>query len=466
MTTPAPLPEFQPAVVNPADVLALAPNDETPDEPTAELVCAITQDNVLPPEAEASADCALLETEAGAIGQAPLESFRETLSASINVELGPDPTQPLTPHEPVTLSVEAGFVESFTFLRMALAQGVSDIHLRVGTPPMLRKDGDILFTKLAPLSEAGMQAFLKDILPEALQERAQQQTDLDFGVEMDRGARFRVNLFYEMGRMGLVLRVIPAHIPTIEQLGIPAVIKKFAELPKGIVLVTGPTGSGKSTTLAGLLNLINHTQSRHIVTLEDPIEFVYKNAKSVISQRQLGTDTDSFPHGLKYALRQDPDVILLGELRDRETINSALHASETGHLVFSTLHTTDAVQTINRIINVFEPHEREPVRQQLGAVLMGTVSQRLAKRADGQGRLAVAEIMMVTPAVRDYILKGQMDEIYQLLREGEYDGMCSLNQALFRAYRNGLITGDEALRVSQEPLELQQMLRGFYHGTQ
>jgi twitching motility protein PilT len=352
-----------------------------------------------------------------------------------------------------------------TFLRMAVAQGVSDIHLRVGSPPILRKDGDMLPTKIPPLTEASIQQFTKGIIPEKILPRLKNRTDFDFSFMLDNMCRFRVNLFYEMGRLGLVMRLIPLKIPTLDELGHPPVIARFAELHKGLVLMTGPTGSGKSTTLAALLNTINRTQYKHIITLEDPVEYVYKSDHSVVTQRQLGLDTDSFPNGVKYALRQDPDVILIGEMRDRETMMSALHAAETGHLVFSTLHTTDSVQTINRIINAFEPYERDPIRNQLAGVLQGTISQRLVKKAEGKGRLAVSEIMVVSPAIRDYILRDEMGEIYQLLNNAEFEGARSLNNSLYWACRNNLITPDEALASSENPTELQQMIRGAFHGT-
>jgi twitching motility protein PilT len=352
-----------------------------------------------------------------------------------------------------------------TFLRMAVAQGVSDIHLRVGVPPVLRKDGDMLQTKIPPLTEASIQHFAKNIIPEKILHRLKNRTDFDFSFLLDNMCRFRVNLFYEMGRLGLVMRLITLKIPTLDDLGHPSVIARFADLHKGLVLVTGPTGSGKSTTLAALLNTINRTQHKHIVTLEDPVEYVYTSEKSVVTQRQLGLDTDSFPNGIKYALRQDPDVILIGEMRDRETMMSALHAAETGHLVFSTLHTTDSVQTINRIINAFEPYERDPIRNQLAGVLQGTVSQRLVKKAEGKGRVAVSEIMVVSPAIRDYILRDEMGEIYQLLNNAEFEGARSLNYSLYSAYRNNLISADEAIAASENPTELQQMIRGAFHGT-
>jgi twitching motility protein PilT len=356
-------------------------------------------------------------------------------------------------------------VDLDTFLKMAVAQGVSDIHLRVGSPPVLRKDGDMTPTKLPALTEAAIQHFTRRIIPDKVLPRLQSRTDFDFSFHLENMCRFRVNLFYEMGRLGLVLRLIPLSIPTLEDLGHASVISRFTDLHKGLVLVTGPTGSGKSTTLAAMLNTINRQQHKHIVTLEDPVEYVYFSDRSVVTQRQLGLDTDSFPNGVKYALRQDPDVLLVGEMRDRETMLAALHAAETGHLVFSTLHTTDSVQTINRIVNAFEPHERDPIRQQLAGVLQGTISQRLVKKAEGRGRVAVAEIMIVTPAIRDYIMRDQMLEIYQLLDSAEFDGAKSLNHSLYRACQNGLITAEDALAASENPTELQQMIRGAFHGT-
>jgi len=352
-----------------------------------------------------------------------------------------------------------------TFLRMAIAQGISDIHLRVGVPPILRKDGDMLQTKMPPLSEAAIQQFAKSIIPENVLPRMKNRTDFDFSFMLDSSCRFRVNLFYEMGHLGLVMRLITLKIPTLDELGHPPVVSRFADLHKGLVLVTGPTGSGKSTTLAALLNTINRTQNKHIITLEDPVEYVYQSDKCVVTQRQLGLDTDTFPNGVKYALRQDPDVILIGEMRDRETIMSALNAAETGHLVFSTLHTTDSVQTINRIINAFEPYERDSIRNQLAGVLQGTVSQRLVKKAEGRGRVAVSEIMVISPAIRDYILRDEMGEIYELLKSAEFEGARSLNNSLYWCFRNNIITPEEAMAASENPTELQQMLRGAFHGT-
>jgi len=372
---------------------------------------------------------------------------------------------PMPPEPPRAENGTEPFIDLDVFLRMAIAQGVSDIHLRVGQPPVLRKDGDMTRTKLPPLTEEAIIHFTRGIIPERVAPKMKNKTDFDFSFQLDEICRFRVNVFYEMNRLGLVLRLIPRKIPTLEELGHPTVVSRFADLNKGLVLVTGPTGSGKSTTLAALLNTINRTEYLHIVTLEDPVEYVYQSEKCVVTQRQLALDTDSFPNGIKYALRQDPDVLLIGEMRDRETMMAALHAAETGHLVFSTLHTTDSVQTINRIINAFEPYEREPIRQQIAGVLQGTVSQRLVKRAEGKGRVAVAEIMVVTPAIRDYIMRDEMGEIYQLLQSDEYEGACSLNHSLHKAWKNNLISAEDALATSENPPELQQLMRGAYHGT-
>lgn len=381
------------------------------------------------------------------------------------IAITPAPSLPADSPLPLSNGNAEPFMDLDIFLRMAVAQGVSDIHLRVGQPPVLRKDGDMTRTKLPPLTEEAIQTFAKSIIPDKILPRLKNRTDFDFSFMLDNMCRFRVNLFYEMGHLGLVLRLIPLKIPTLEELGHPAVVRDFARLNKGLVLVTGPTGSGKSTTLAALLNEINKTQNMHIITLEDPVEYCYQSDMCVVTQRQLGMDTDSFPNGIKYALRQDPDVLLIGEMRDRETMMAALHAAETGHLVFSTLHTTDSVQTINRIINAFEPYEREPIRLQLAGVLQGTISQRLVKKAEGRGRLAVSEIMVVSPAIRDYIMRDEMGEIYQLLNTAEFEGASSLNHSLYRAFRNNYITAEDALAVSENPTELQQMLRGAFHGS-
>lgn len=351
-----------------------------------------------------------------------------------------------------------------SFLTMAVAQKVSDIHLRLGSPPIFRKDGAIIHTRLPALNAKAMQKIANWLIPENIKQIAGKRHDLDFSVDF-RQARFRVNMLYELGHVAFVIRVIPTVIPSFEDLGLPKAILDFTQLEHGLVLITGSTGSGKSTTLAGLLNKINLTQAKHIITLEDPVEFIYKSQKSVITQRQLMIDTPTFPEGIKYALRQDPNVLLIGEMRDRETALSAIKAAETGALVFSTLHTSDAIQTLNRLIDFFEPHERDAIRIQLANVLRGIVSQKLYRKPEGIGRSCVAEVMMVTSTIRDYLLRNQVDEIYALMDEGRFEGMQSMNFALFQLVQQDLITTNEALRVSNNPLALRQKLKGAFHGT-
>lgn len=355
--------------------------------------------------------------------------------------------------------------EIHSFLKMAVAQGVSDVHLRVNSAPLVRKDGLMMKSKLAPLSKSDIDRVVASILPAQLQKKIETALDLDFSIEIEGVARFRVNLLHDLGNTGLVLRVIPLKIPQMEDLFLPPVLKSLTDYNNGLVLVTGPTGSGKSTTLASMLDYLNQNYQKHVISLEDPIEFIHQNKRCVFTQRQLGVDTDSFVNGLKYALRQDPDVILIGEMRDRETITSALKAAETGHLVFATLHTTDAVQTINRIINSFEPHEREPVRLQIASALRGTVAQKLVKRADGKGRVPATEVLVMTPAARDYVARNEIDSIYELVKSGDYNGMMSMNISLYKLVKAGLITEEAAVDCSDTPNEMQQMLRGAFHGT-
>jgi twitching motility protein PilT len=348
------------------------------------------------------------------------------------------------------------------FLKMAVAQEVSDIHIRVGYPPIFRFNGEMMFTKMATVTGEQVMRFLHRFVSEEIKAQLDAKMDLDFSFEVQGLARFRVSYLHEMDNPALVLRVVKMKIPEFTELGLPPALLRFTKMSKGLVLVTGPTGSGKTTSLASLLNHLNRYQSQHVITLEDPIEFVYKNERSVFTQRQLGIDTASFAAGIKYALRQDPDTILVGEMRDRETIQAALHAAETGHMVFSTLHTIDAVQTIGRIINQFEPHERETVRLQLASVLAGTVSQRLARRLDGRGRVPITEIMFVTSTVKDYIEKNQIEDIYQLMSNSKNDELVSMNKCLLDAYNAKKISYDEALDISEQPHELGMMLKGVY----
>jgi twitching motility protein PilT len=351
------------------------------------------------------------------------------------------------------------------FLRVAVNKRASDIHIKSGCPPMLRIDGRIVPTEMKPLTPSDTKQALYSILSNDQREEFETHHELDFSFMVSGLARFRVNLYQEQGHVGAVFRVIPLKIIPLDKLGVPPVIKDLCHQSTGLILVTGPTGSGKSTLLAGMIDYINTNMDLHIVTAEDPIEFVFRHKKSIITQREVHNDTESFARALKAALRQDPDIILIGEMRDPETILSALKAAETGHLVMSTLHTTDAVQTINRIMNAFPPHEQNQVRMQLGNTLRACIAQRLVPRATGVGRIAIHEILVVTATVRDFILKNEIDSLYSAVRDGAYDGMQTMNLALYRNYQEGNITLESALEFSDNQNELQQMMRGAFHGS-
>jgi len=350
-------------------------------------------------------------------------------------------------------------------LKFATEQNCSDIHLRFNACPMVRKDGVMVKTDLPLLKKEDMNHISKITMPEKLLDKITQNFDFDYSYEIEGVARFRVNFLHELGNLGFVFRVIPFKIPSVENLFLPPALKNFTTLNNGLVLVTGPTGSGKSTTLASILDYLNQNQKKHVITIEDPIEFIHTNKNCIFTQRQLGIDTDTFPNGIKYALRQDPDVILIGEMRDRETISSALKAAETGHLVFSTLHTIGAVETINRIINAFEPYERESVRLQVANTLRGTVAQKLARRMNNKGRVPATEIMVVTPAIKDYILKDEIDNIYRLITPNDYNGTVDMNTSLSRLVKAGMISIKEAILSSNTPEEMEQMLKGVSHST-
>lgn len=353
------------------------------------------------------------------------------------------------------------------FLTNAVRDNVSDIHLRVGLPPLVRRNGSIERALDEPcLSEDDIKMITEAMIPEKLRYRIKEVYDFDFPYSLENIARFRVNMLYENNRLALSIRYIPYHIPTLETLKLPSLIKKFVTLNNGLVLVTGATGSGKSTTLASLLEYINQNQKKHVITIEDPIEFVFQSKKSFFTQRQIDLDTDSFPDGVKYALRQNPDIVLVGEMRDKETVASAIKAAETGHLVFSTLHTNDSIQTINRIINLFEPHQRNYITTQLANILRGVISQKLLPKADGNGRVAAVEVLTVTPAVRNYMIKDQIDDIYEQLKMGSQNDMMSLNASLCKLARVNTITDIVAIQSSEYQNELRQMLRGAYTGSQ
>lgn len=352
------------------------------------------------------------------------------------------------------------------FLRSVVKQGVSDVHLRVDEYPVVRKDGKILkISNFGQLTEAELNTSFSELLPSFLMNKVTQLFDFDFSYEIKDVSRFRVNMSRQLGKLALVIRIIPYEILKITELYLPQSIEKFAEMNNGIVLVTGPTGSGKSTTLASLIESINLSMQKHIITIEDPIEFVYTNKKCIISQRQVEVDTPTFPDGVKYALRQDPDVILIGEIRDRETMSAALKAAETGHLVYATMHTNDAIQTVNRIVNIFEPQDRDFVRKQLAEVLRATVSQRLLPRKDGKGRIPACEVLVSTPTVKDFIIKDKLEDVYDLVSRGSFNEMITMNMSIFELLSHGFISTETALAATDNPNELNQFIRGVYHNS-
>jgi twitching motility protein PilT len=303
------------------------------------------------------------------------------------------------------------------------------------------------------------------LLPRQTRESMENVYDLDFAYEIPGVSRFRINLTRQLGKNKLVIRLIPYYVPKVDELNLPSSIEQFATLNNGLVLVTGPTGAGKSTTIASLIDYINTNYSKHIITIEDPIEFIFNNKKCIISQRQILLDTASFPDGVKYALRQDPDVVFIGEVRDRETISAALKAAETGHLVLATIHTNDAVQTVNRIINMFEPSDRDVVRSQLASLIRGTISQKLVPLKDGSGRRPACEVLVMTPTVKEFIEKDEMGSIYDLVKKGSFNSMITMNMSLYNLYANGFITEEVAMEASDDKPELAQMIKGVYAGS-
>uniref|UniRef100_UPI0036F24A8D type IV pilus twitching motility protein PilT n=1 Tax=Cellulomonas timonensis TaxID=1689271 RepID=UPI0036F24A8D len=327
-----------------------------------------------------------------------------------------------------------------------IRMGASDMHLTVGAPPMVRLAGSLRpLDNFEPLVGDSLRRTIYNILTQKQREKFEAELELDFAYSVRGHARFRVNLYVQRESIGAAFRVIPYEIKPLEDLGVPNVVGNFAGLPRGLVLVTGPTGSGKSTTLAAIVDLANRTREDHIMTVEDPIEFLHRHKKSLINQREVGADTHSFANALKHVLRQDPDIILVGEMRDLETISVALTAAETGHLVFATLHTQDAAQTIDRVIDVFPSHQQAQVRTQLAGALQAVVCQTLCKRSDAPGRAVATEVLVVTPAIRNLIREGKTHQIYSAMQAGAQQGMHTMDQHLADLVKTGKITYEVGL---------------------
>src|SRR4051794_14075665 len=338
--------------------------------------------------------------------------------------------------------------------------GASDLHLTVGAPPMVREKGRLRPLDYPKLTGQDTREIVYSILNNDQRKKLENEWQIDLSYSVPSKARFRVNAYFQRASIGAVMRTIPQDIPAFDSLGLPEILKDFTHKPRGFVLVTGPTGSGKSTTLASMIDMINEVRHEHIMTVEDPIEFLHRHKNCVVNQRELGADAHSFALALKSALRQDPDVILVGEMRDLETMSTAITAAETGHLVFATLHTQDTSQTVDRIVDSFPPSQQHQVRTQLSIALQGIVTQQLLPTADGQGRICACEVLVPTPAVRNLIREGKTHQLYSALQTGGSHGMQTMDSALADLVRGGAITRQLAESRSSTPEELKRLLEG------
>jgi len=349
-----------------------------------------------------------------------------------------------------------------SLIEYAIAQRASDIHLTPGRVPVLRVDGELVLVKDWPVLTPEMTTMLaRQMTNDEQWEKFVKDRELDFSLSQHKVSRFRANLSWQRGSASAALRAIPYEVPTFEQLGLPAVLKKFAEKDHGLLLVTGPTGSGKSTTLAAVVNYINETRSCHIVTIEDPIEYLHRHKKSLVTQREMHHDTLSFPEALRHVLRQDPDVILIGEMRDLETVETSLMLAETGHLVLATLHTGDTSQALTRIIDIYPPYQQAQARTQLSLSLIGVMAQELLRRIDSRGRVLACEVLVNTQALAHMIRANEIHQVYTTIQTGSAEGMCTLNSSLVKLYRNRIISRDEALQKSVRQKELLDQMNPF-----
>ncbi len=349
-------------------------------------------------------------------------------------------------------------------LHEMVSRTASDLHIKAGSPPVVRVDGDLHLLDEPVLTPEDTKDAAASIMTDKQIRRFSEHNEIDFAYSAPTIGRFRVNIYRQRGSISVAMRQVATQIPSFEELHLPEVIKRLALEPRGLLLVTGTTGSGKTTTLAAMIDHINHTMRRHIVTIEDPIEVLHKDRKAIINQREIGLDTESYSSALKYVLRQDPDDILIGEMRDVETVSAALTAAQTGHFVMSTLHTIDATETINRIIDFFPLHQQKQVRIMLAGTLRGIISQRLLPRADGQGRVPAIEVMVMTSRIRDFVLEPEQTTLIgQAIREGEFYGMMSFDQALLKLYEQGLITLHDAAQVASNPHDFKLLVQAQGH---
>jgi len=351
------------------------------------------------------------------------------------------------------------------YLLEAVQLGASDLHVTEGLPPMVRVDGKVRPLDYPTLTSNNTRDMIYDVLSNEQRQRLENDWELDFSYALPHTARFRVNVYFQRGALGAAFRTVPDEIKSIEELGLPQVVEEMTERPRGLVLVTGPTGSGKSTTLAAMIDKINETREEHIMSVEDPIEFLHHHKRCIVNQREVNQDTKSFAQALKHVLRQDPDVILVGEMRDLETISLAVTAAETGHLVFGTLHTQDAPQTIDRVIDVFPPHQQHQIRAQLANALQGVITQTLLPRQDATGRIVACEVLLPTPGVRNLIREGKNHQIYSAMQTGGKFGMQTMDAALVDLMQQRLISREEAERRSSNPEELRRLAGGTSVGA-
>jgi len=349
-------------------------------------------------------------------------------------------------------------VELNDILIEVLERGASDLHLTVGIPPSIRLHGSLIHLDYPRLSPVDTQNLIYSILTQEQRERLERNWEFDFSYSLPGKARFRVNVYYQRNSLGAAFRMVPVNIRTLEELGLPLTLENLTKKPRGFILVTGSTGSGKTTTLATMVDMINETRNVHIITIEDPIEFLHTHKKSIVNQREVNSDTKSFANALKFVLRQDPDVILIGEMRDKETISAALTAAETGHLVLATLHTQDAPQTIDRIVDVFPPHQQQQIRVQLAGTLQGIIAQQLLPVRNGLGLSAAVELMIATSGIRNMIREAKTHQIYSAIQTGQKHGMQTMDQSLADLYRKGKISLEVAMARAIDPRDLQQLL--------
>ncbi|MEE2670622.1 MAG: type IV pilus twitching motility protein PilT [Bdellovibrionota bacterium] len=366
-------------------------------------------------------------------------------------------TEPTKTHT-TTKPGSVGNIQIQQLFKVMVDNGASDLHISVGTPPGMRISGEVIRVKIPALTADDTKRLVYQILTEAQRSELEKNLELDFSFGVKGLARFRANCFYSKGAVAAVFRQIPSQVPDFDALGLPAVLLEMTDVSNGLILVTGPTGSGKSTTLASIIDRLNSTENGHIITLEDPVEFMHSHKASIVNQREIGVDTLSFSNGLRSLLRQDPDIVLVGELRDVETIEAALEIAETGHLVFGTLHTNSTIQTISRIINVFPADQQDPIRTLLSFVLQGVVAQQLLPKKGG-GRVLCQEILRLTPAIRNLIREDKLHQVYSAMQiNQEATKMVTMNQSIKKALDGGLISREDAMSYSNNPEEMAKML--------